>query len=100
MKVDVHQPSDFSQEQSFVIKTVLDEEKTKLLLRQVPKAYKTQINDILLTALVLAYGDVTGDYTISFYLEGHGREPIHKDIDLSRTVGWFTSIFPITLNID
>ncbi len=64
-----------------------------------PKAYRTQINDILLTAL-LAFGDWRGSYNLSLSLEGHGREDIIKDIDLSRTVGWFTSIFPVYLSIE
>jgi non-ribosomal peptide synthase protein (TIGR01720 family) len=78
----------------------LTEKETTDLLQHVPKAYRTQINDILLTALVLAIGDWTKEYTVSLSLEGHGREDIIKDIDLSRTVGWFTSIFPVYLNIE
>jgi non-ribosomal peptide synthase protein (TIGR01720 family) len=86
-----------------VVRTVgvsLTKDETTLLLQRVPKAYRTQINDILLTALVLAIGDWTEKYTLTLTLEGHGREDIIKDIDLSRTVGWFTSIFPVHLNID
>ncbi|MFM7854782.1 MAG: condensation domain-containing protein, partial [Flammeovirgaceae bacterium] len=77
----------------------LKEEETTELLQKVPKAYHTQINDILLTALTLAIGDLTQDYSLSLILEGHGREDIIKDIDLSRTIGWFTSIFPVHLKI-
>ncbi len=64
------------------------------------KAYRTEINDILLTALVLAIGDWTGSYDLSLSLEGHGREDVIKDIDLSRTIGWFTSIFPVHLRLE
>ena len=74
--------------------------KPSLLLQRVPKAYRTEINDILLTALVLAIGDWTQNYSLTLSLEGHGREDIVKDIDLSRTIGWFTSIFPVHLNIE
>jgi amino acid adenylation domain-containing protein/non-ribosomal peptide synthase protein (TIGR01720 family) len=77
----------------------LTKQETFDLLQKIPKAYKTEINDILLTALVLSIGDWTQEYTLSLILEGHGREEIIKDIDLSRTVGWFTSIFPVHLNI-
>jgi non-ribosomal peptide synthase protein (TIGR01720 family) len=42
----------------------------------------------------------TGQRTISINLEGHGREEIFDDVDLSRTVGWFTSIFPVALNVE
>ena len=77
----------------------LSEFETTQLLQHAPKAYRTEINDILLTALVLAIGDWTKTYTLSLSLEGHGREGIIKDIDLSRTIGWFTSLFPVHLNI-
>jgi len=75
-------------------------EETTNLLQKVPKAYRTEINDILLTALLLSIGDWTNKYELSLSLEGHGREDIVKDIDLSRTVGWFTSVFPVHLEID
>ncbi|MBL8676442.1 MAG: non-ribosomal peptide synthetase, partial [Alphaproteobacteria bacterium] len=78
----------------------LTEEETSLLLQRVPKAYRTQINDILLTALVLAIGDWTGKYALTLSLEGHGREDIIKDVDLSRTIGWFTSLFPVHLSLE
>ena len=90
---------------SFVGKTAhcksvsLSAENTVKLLQQVPRAYRSQINDILLTALVLAIGDWTGKYVVSLNLEGHGRQDIIPGIDLSRTVGWFTSSFPVLLEI-
>ena len=92
-----HGPAIGSPASTFTVS--LTEEETTKLLKNVPKAYRTQINDILLTALVLAIGDWTKGYALSLALEGHGREDIIKDIDLSRTVGWFTSIFPVCLNI-
>jgi amino acid adenylation domain-containing protein/non-ribosomal peptide synthase protein (TIGR01720 family) len=75
-------------------------EMTDKLLNQVPKAYRTQINEILLTALTLAMGDWTGNDELSLCLEGHGREEIISGIDLSRTVGWFTSMFPVYLRLE
>ena len=78
----------------------LTKEETTALLQRVSQAYRTEINDILLTALTLAIGDWTQDYSLSLSLEGHGREDIIKDIDLSRTIGWFTSIFPVHLKIE
>jgi NRPS condensation-like uncharacterized protein len=78
----------------------LTKEETTALLQRVPKAYRTEINDILLTALVLAIGDWTKHYSLTLSLEGHGRENIVKDIDLSRTIGWFTSIFPVHLKVE
>ena len=77
----------------------LDEVQTKALLQDVPKAYKTQINDVLLTALVLVLSRWTNSDSVPFNLEGHGREDIIDGVDLSRTVGWFTAIFPTVLQI-
>jgi non-ribosomal peptide synthase protein (TIGR01720 family) len=77
----------------------LSEEETQSLLQRVPKAYRTEINDILLTALALAIGDWTGKYEVSLSLEGHGREDIGLGIDTSRTIGWFTTVFPVYLNV-
>lgn len=72
---------------------------TGALLQQVPKAYQTQINDVLLTALVEAFERWTGQSFVRLDLEGHGREEIVDGVDLSRTVGWFTSMFPVRLDL-
>ncbi|MER5733146.1 amino acid adenylation domain-containing protein [Streptomyces sp. NPDC002138] len=71
---------------------------TEALLQRVPAAYRTQINDVLLTALGRVLGDWAGD-PVTIALEGHGREELFEDIDLSRTVGWFTTIYPVTLDV-
>jgi amino acid adenylation domain-containing protein/non-ribosomal peptide synthase protein (TIGR01720 family) len=77
----------------------LTAEDTDTLLRAAPAAYRTRINDILLTGLGWALSRWTGDSKVSVELEGHGREEIIGDVDLSRTVGWFTTIYPITLDV-
>ncbi|QLE41852.1 amino acid adenylation domain-containing protein [Nostoc sp. C052] len=81
------------------ISVSLDEAETLSLLQDVPKAYKTQINDILLTALVLVLSGWTNSESVLFNLEGHGREEIIDGVDLSRTVGWFTTIFPVVVEL-
>ncbi|TFI50883.1 amino acid adenylation domain-containing protein [Mastigocladus laminosus UU774] len=81
------------------VTVLLDEAETLSLLQDVPKAYKTQINDILLTALVLVLSGWTNSESVLFNLEGHGREEIVDGIDLSRTVGWFTTIFPVVVEL-
>ena len=78
----------------------LDAAETQALLQAVPAAYRTQINDVLLTALVEACAPWIGSRRLLLALEGHGREDLFDDIDLSRTVGWFTSLFPVTLNLE
>src|SRR5262249_52342291 len=56
-------------------------------------------NDILLTALVQAFNDWTGQPTLRFVLEGHGREELFDEVDVARTVGWFTTAFPVVLHL-
>jgi amino acid adenylation domain-containing protein/non-ribosomal peptide synthase protein (TIGR01720 family) len=77
----------------------LDERDTDALLHQVPAAYGTQINDVLLTALAQTLGEWTGLNRVTVDLEGHGREDLFHELDVSRTVGWFTSVFPVTLDL-
>jgi len=77
----------------------LSAKETQALLREVPRAYNTQINDVLLAALAQAFSRWTGRQTLLVDLEGHGREPLSEDVDLSRTVGWFTAIFPVYLDL-
>jgi non-ribosomal peptide synthase protein (TIGR01720 family) len=77
----------------------LDERETRLLLQEVPQVYHTHINDVLLTALVQAFARWTGKPFLFLDLEGHGREMLFESVDLSRTVGWFTSMFPVRLDL-
>ncbi|WP_353931424.1 non-ribosomal peptide synthase/polyketide synthase [Okeanomitos corallinicola TIOX110] len=78
----------------------LNQKETTALLQEVPKAYKTQINDILLTALVLVLSKWTNSKSVLFNLEGHGREDILDGVEISRTIGWFTTMFPVVINIE
>ncbi len=82
------------------ISVALNPEETQTLLQEIPATYQTQINDVLVTALVKTFAQWVGGQTLLFDLEGHGREALFEDVDLSRTVGWFTSIFPVLLNLD
>jgi non-ribosomal peptide synthase protein (TIGR01720 family) len=75
----------------------LSAEETEALLREVPKAHQTQINEVLLTALLQSCGRWSGESHLLVDLEGHGREEISEELDLSRTVGWFTTITPVLL---
>jgi amino acid adenylation domain-containing protein/non-ribosomal peptide synthase protein (TIGR01720 family) len=81
------------------VSVLLSTEETRALLQEVPKAYHTQINDVLLTALVQTFAQWSGDHCLLVDLEGHGREEILEAVDLSRTVGWFTTIFPVLLEL-
>jgi amino acid adenylation domain-containing protein/non-ribosomal peptide synthase protein (TIGR01720 family) len=79
------------------VEVVLDEEETRKLLHDVPRAYRTQINDVLLAAVLESFEQWTGQNTLRVDVEGHGRE-IEGEVDLSRTVGWFTSLYPVLLS--
>jgi amino acid adenylation domain-containing protein/non-ribosomal peptide synthase protein (TIGR01720 family) len=78
----------------------LNEDETRALIQDVPAAYNTQINDILSTALVSSFHQWTGAKSLIVDLEGHGREDLFEDVDLSRVVGWFTTIFPLQLKMN
>ena len=61
------------------------------------RAYRTQVNDLLLTALARVLCRWSGQPSALIQLEGHGRETLFDEIDLTRTVGWFTSAYPLRL---
>ncbi|WP_337157029.1 non-ribosomal peptide synthetase [Pseudomonas putida] len=75
----------------------LDREQTRQLLQQAPAAYRTQVNDLLLTALARTLCRWSGDSQVLVQLEGHGRDGLFEDMDLTRSVGWFTTAYPLCL---
>ena len=79
------------------VSVTLDQGETRALLQEAPAAYRTRIGDLLLTALLEAFRPWTGSDTLLVDVEGHGREDLLAGVDLSRTVGWFTTIFPVRL---
>jgi non-ribosomal peptide synthase protein (TIGR01720 family) len=72
----------------------LDPRQAETLLAQ-----RTQINELLVTALAQTLSDHMGRSRVDIDLESHGREPLFDDVDLSRTVGWFTSIHPLHIRL-
>jgi non-ribosomal peptide synthase protein (TIGR01720 family) len=70
------------------------------LLHDVPQVYRTQVNEALLTALARAFAEWSGHGSLLVEMEGHGREEVFEDVDLSRTVGWFTSYYPVLLETE
>ncbi len=79
--------------------TRLTEQQTEELLTQSHRAYHTEINDILLTALGRALGKWHGGRATWLTMEGHGREPLGQELDVHRTVGWFTAMYPFLLHV-
>ncbi|ATH91523.1 non-ribosomal peptide synthetase [Bacillus glycinifermentans] len=77
----------------------LSEEDTYVLIHKVNNAYSTDTQDILLTAASLALCDWLGERKLRIAMEGHGREQILPELDISRTVGWFTSMYPVLIDL-
>ncbi|MCP3144587.1 amino acid adenylation domain-containing protein [Pyxidicoccus sp. QH1ED-7-1] len=81
------------------LSTQLNADETRLLLREVPAAYRARLQDVLLTALGQALAAWSGHPGFLVDSEGHGREDLFPDVDLSRTVGWFTAVHPMLLQV-
>ncbi|WP_344432291.1 amino acid adenylation domain-containing protein, partial [Amycolatopsis minnesotensis] len=77
----------------------LDAELSGALLRDVPGVYRTEVNDVLVAALARVLSRWAGRDDVLLGMEGHGREELFDDIDLGRTVGWFTSYFPVAVRV-
>ncbi|TGE11596.1 condensation domain-containing protein, partial [Hymenobacter elongatus] len=84
-----------AQVQSFLLPAALTEQ----LLTQTHRAYGTEVQELLLTALAQALQAHWGLHTVCLTLEGHGREWIGAELDVTRTVGWFTSKYPLVLDL-
>ena len=102
----------FLQSTTEQVTATLDEVQTQSLLTQMPSVFNTRVDEVMLTALVqilgasIAWGHRTGAEnraSLVIDLEGHGRDVFDDssdvDLDVSRTVGWFTSIFPVMLTL-
>ncbi|HAC79352.1 MAG TPA: hypothetical protein DCG06_03585, partial [Deltaproteobacteria bacterium] len=79
------------------LRTDVSEEITHALLREVPAIHRTNVEESLLTALGEVLVGWTGHKTVLVDVEGHGREDVFDDLDVTRTVGWFASRFPLFL---
>jgi amino acid adenylation domain-containing protein/non-ribosomal peptide synthase protein (TIGR01720 family) len=79
----------------------LDLAQTKELLEgSCHSTYNTEPIDILLASLVYSFGQTFSDRAVpALFREGHGREPWDDDLDISGTVGWFTTMYPLYVNM-
>lgn len=96
---DIENVPDRLQMNSDAAAFVLSGDWTEKLLFETQQAYGTDANELLLTALGMALSEWTGHDQVVISTEGHGREGHVPNIDISRTVGWFTSIYPILLDM-
>ena len=82
------------------VRVDIDRDTTDHLLRAVPSHYRTGVNDGLLSALALALRTWSGSQRMLVSLESHGRdEDVLPGADLSRTVGWFTAVYPVRIDL-
>ena len=88
-----------TEENSRTLQVALDEEETTELLQTIPSKYRVQINDVLMAGLAIAYSKWNDGQPLYLHMEGHGREGLFDEMDLSRTVGWFTSMYPVLLDL-
>lgn len=77
----------------------LNKDLTHKLLTQCHTAYATQINDLLLAGVMLGLNAWADIKRLRFTLEGHGREELSDELDLTETLGWFTSAYPVWLEM-
>lgn len=86
---------EIQQEMSFELDSIL----TADLLTRAHRSFGTKINDLLLTALALSIQGKYGIRSTYTYLESHGRETNAVDAEVSRTIGWFTNQYPVSLTL-
>jgi non-ribosomal peptide synthase protein (TIGR01720 family) len=87
-----------SEASSRTLDVSLDEAETSALLQALPRTYQARFDEVLLACLAQTFQEWTGG-PLLIDVEGHGREPIFPDIDVSRTVGWFTTIYPVVIDL-
>ncbi|MBN1481965.1 amino acid adenylation domain-containing protein [candidate division KSB1 bacterium] len=78
----------------------LTREETNTILHELPGQFGAQINHLLLTAFVEAYAQWSGKRSVLIDMEGHGREMLFENVDTSRTMGWFTVLYPLFLKAE
>ena len=74
-------------------------EETQWLLTEVPEATRAQVHEVLLTALGASLSEWSGEKRVLIDVESHGREKTVGAVDLSRTVGWFTALYPLVVEV-
>lgn len=79
------------------VSQTLETNLTRQLLQEAPVAYRTQVNDLLLSALARVLCRWLEAPAVAVQLEGHGRDGLFDDLDLTRSVGWFTAAYPVRL---
>ena len=97
-------PVDFNKGRSLVstsnnLSREVDEKTLSELIKNANEVYNMDLNEVLIIILVLTISDMSNKNHVLIEMEGHGREAIDDTVNVSRTVGWFTSIYPAAFNI-
>lgn len=77
----------------------LSQDDTRALLQDLPRKHRARIDEAVLSALAIVLARWTGESSVRVAVETHGREPTVQGLDVSRTVGWFTALFPVLLEL-
>ncbi|PZS37083.1 MAG: amino acid adenylation domain-containing protein, partial [Pseudonocardiales bacterium] len=86
-------------ESTDVVTVALSAAETDALLHDGPLAYHMRVEDVFVTGLAQVFSGWMDSDDVVIDLESHGREQLHEDLDISRTVGWFTSAYPVRLTL-
>ena len=92
--------AEFIYEKNMDIQLTISDDNTYSLLHDSNRAYNTQIQDLLLAALAMTIKSWKQKDIAVFDLESHGRENLYEETDVTRTIGWFTSIYPVVIPVD
>ena len=101
---DWHLPVDYpagdtSHGSTDIVRDSIGREATSALVSGLPRNHQAVIQDALLAALVRTISEWSGHLSTTIDVETHGRHEFSSGIDLSRTVGWFTTYFPISVEL-
>ncbi|MEO1125622.1 MAG: amino acid adenylation domain-containing protein [Cyanobacteria bacterium J06639_16] len=100
LSLDVPIAGDNTVASTQTITTILDSDQTRSLLKEIPKLARAQVNEVLLTALMLTFCEESDPTALLVDMESHGREEsVVPGVNLVRTVGWFTTVFPLLLTL-
>ena len=78
-----------------VMSLVIDEEMSAFILHHLPKSLHVSVKDILIFTLVTSLQNWLNTDEVVIDIEGHGREALFENVNISRTIGWFTTVFPV-----
>ncbi len=100
LPADLQPVKDVTYKETKQYKVVVESSLTNSLLKEIHAAYGTDINDILLSALAISLSNWIEEEQVLIALEGHGREQLFDNLDVNKTIGWFTSLYPVVLPLN